>query len=264
MKGQGNNNQRKGRTDNGGTTRRKTTIAKNVTTRSLSSSTAVVTGGPRRKRLRASCASVETALNKRLDEQDGILQQTLDNGGHPFTVFIEKPFKDNGFLNAMVVCTDFEGESSSPLRLPGVVYTSRSVDCVWFGSASYDDDGNVNPAPPTLRDWEVGNSVLIVDGRTCVAVSSKVVRFTLAPGESVTSFISAVGNSAATYGWIETTKGVYFIDGFNCMERGAAYFLPWGEVEGKSPTSSLHLDCIEEKAGLFRGMKRVRSATYLI
>ena len=184
-----------------------------------------MSGGP----IRASCQRAEAALNKRLLDEYALVQGVLDTGGRPYTVFLSLSSESDSRAHVMVVCSDFDG---APDRAPGVVHLARDVDTVWFGASKYGSRGIVKATPARVDADDVGNTVLIVKGRQCTCVSSCVVQFTLQKGESVVKHVSAVGNSASTYGWIETTRGVYVVQGFNCVTEGGAYFLPWSKVAG--------------------------------
>ena len=221
---------------------------------------------PPRGPIRASCPRVEEALGRRLLDEYDIVHGVLDNGGRPHTVFLSD--SGDSRVHAMVVCSDFDG---APEREPGVVYAARDVEEVWFGSSVLKTSALWRPkevyvdlSPGHVDASEVGSAVLLVEGRKCTAVSSMVVSFELAKGEAVTNLVSYVGNSGVVYGWVETTRGVYIVRGFNCDGGDApVHFAPWG---ARRPSSGSRrprgLDCVEDPVAA--GMVAVPGARVLI
>ncbi|KAG2498126.1 hypothetical protein HYH03_003884 [Edaphochlamys debaryana] len=73
-----------------------------------------------------------------------------------------------------------------------VVLIARGLDNIWFGSAKYvykskGRGPDIDRDPADLDDTDIGNTVLLVKGRTCTVVASAVVQWTLEPGEELTA-----------------------------------------------------------------------------
>jgi hypothetical protein len=221
---------------------------------------------PQRGPIRASCPRVEAELGRRLRDEYDIVHGVLDNGGRPHTVFLSSG-DDDSRVHAMVVCSDFGG---APEREPGVVYAARDVREVWFGCSVLRTPGwrsskaYVDLSPSRVDAADVGSTVLLVEGRRCTAVGSRVVSFELAAGEAVTDLVSYVGNSAVVYGWVETTRGVYVVRGFNCVHDAPAYFAPWGSRRrrGEGSRRPTGLDCVEDPVAA--GMVPAPGASVLV
>lgn len=198
------------------------------------------------RRLRAANPRVEKRFNDKLVKHGRVSKATLDNGGRPYMVIvIDKDDDETNKLDVVVVCID--GDEGREGRVLGKTMTFRDVDCVWFGCGEYGD----------VNEKRVGNTVLITkeEGtrQVCTSVAGSVIQFTLKDNERVSKYVSTVGNSAVPYGWIETDRGVYALDSFNCLPKGwHGAFLPWSVVE----KLEIGLDCFEDVERL-KGSKGV-------
>lgn len=143
-----------------------------------------------------------------------VITRVWDNGGHPFHISIRRG--EGGKVDADILCVE---EFEKKRRRFGKMYRMRGADSVWYGCGSY-------AGPEKNYKEYMGNTMLIVRGRTCVSVASEVRQFTLRKDEEVTRYVSIVKNAGVPYGYIETTHGIYVLDSFNCSNG----FIPWDKV----------------------------------
>ena len=171
---------------------------------------------------------------------------TLDNGNQPFRLTLFPFFIKLG--------DNSHEKDDTGLSYPRTDrYTGFSIDIkrmsdIWIGTGTYDDESDLTHCR------YFGSSALIVipsrrssKGALVLVISSDVSAFTLDPGESVVNFVSTVGNSAVPYGWIETTKGKYFVQSFNCTSG----FIP-SSVNVERPS------CVDERHTGFQEIKNLR------
>lgn len=132
----------------------------------------------------------------------------LRNGGHPFRVHIESVRNKGLYVQVTKLIETESGQTSygqtlrfGPLQEP---------DSLWFGSGSYD-----NVSDRTFTHF-VGNTFAFQKKSEVIVVATLVESFNLKSGESIQRYVSTVGNSAVPYGYIQTNRGIYVLESFNC------------------------------------------------
>ena len=92
-------------------------------------------------------------------------------------------------------------------------FTFREIDVMWIGCGKdydyYDDMSHPE---------HLGNSVLLIQGRRCISVSTDIRQFDLQKGEKVVRYVSTIDNKEGNLrssGFIKTNLGYYALSSFN-------------------------------------------------
>jgi hypothetical protein len=169
--------------------------------------------------IQTSLPSVTKAVQQQIVKGGHVTFATLDNGGEPFRLTLFPSYiqlRDNS--------DEMDDDDDDENHSRGDGFSGFSIDIkhaseIWIGTGAQDDVTDLTYA------HYFGSAALIIipsrlpkknKGDLVLVVSSNVSAFTLDVGERVVRFVSTVGNSAVSYGWIETTKGKYFLKSFNC------------------------------------------------
>ena len=136
----------------------------------------------------------------------------IDNCGVPYKVRIESA--EGKFMVLKDVNYDKDYPDNLKQKFKPLI-SAQKADAIWLGGGLYDQD-----TQPTC----LGNTVLIVIGRTCISVARSISAFMLSKGDEVEDYVSTICNSGVPYGFIKTKKGIYFLPSMNCVSK--PLFLP--------------------------------------
>ena len=203
--------------------------------------------------IHTSIGRVTERIKREVSQRGYSTFRTLDNGGHPFRL---KLYPDSIQLRDNSNEKDEDGEANPREdRFTGFSVDIKRASEIWIGTGAGPDVTDL-----TYPHYFGSSAIIVVPsmfrlskkprGDLIIVVSSDVSVFSLTPGESVVRFVSTVGNSAVPYGWIETTKGKYFIESFNC----ASGFVPLS-MRVESPF------CIEDSQP---GLQKIKNLKVMI
>jgi len=174
--------------------------------------------------IHAHTSSMTQTLRAKLRAAGKIVTNTVDNGGEPFSVTVAP--SSGGKLDVQVHALH---------KNAGLLQHWTDVDEAWYGHGEYD----------LFSAYSPGCAMLLRRGRTVVAVSTQIGSWTLAAGERITDLVATVQNSAVVYGYVETTRGVYAVPGFNCVNK--LYLVPSKDVPA-AKKDGVSLQCVNAKA----------------
>jgi hypothetical protein len=117
------------------------------------------------------------------------IYSTLDNGGRPFKVVVQK---------TLVTVYKKDEDVAAYTRVVGMYKLSPPKTRVWVGRSSG-------------KFAETGNSIVVQNGTQCVFIGHEVYEFSLEAGDSIQAYYSLVGNNSVPYPVLRGTKNVYFM-----------------------------------------------------
>ena len=157
-----------------------------------------------------------------------------DNGGRLYRVKVEYSSK-----RIMLFHLDHEEDAPYSAIVVNPPIFETTVDAIWVGCGTYND---VNASDRS--GWtSVGNTVLAVSGHHVYVYGSAALSFDLQEGEFITKFVATVQNSGVPYAWIETDKGIYISQYWNCNSLDVG-FIPW--MHAPSNVGG-HYDCVQSE-----------------
>ncbi len=180
-------------------------------------------------------------VNTNVPRLTSVILQTIENKGHlSFTTLNngDNPFRVTLRPSSISITDNSEDYMDDSMEEPeprqdgfrGLKIKIKTASEIWIGSGSYNNYQDLK------YPHFFGPSALIVIphekcgnrdyGDLVIVVTGNVTSFRLEHGERITRFISTVQNSATAYGWIESTRGKYFLESFNC----ATGFIPHGQT----------------------------------